>query len=127
MGNTSLSGVTDQDGFMDGRLVDLGVVEVLFKRFKSTPEEILSELFETDTSEGSVLEIDTLKERVDFDGCQERVRLAHLQAVRRRRTARGLTIVLILICAKTKKNQNFLVFALKFLDEVVDGTIVEIF
>jgi hypothetical protein len=34
----------------------------------NTAEEILAELFKTGTSEGRV-EIDTLKERVDFDGC----------------------------------------------------------
>ena len=36
---------------------------------RTSHQEILEELFETGTSEGSVLEIDTLKERVDFDGC----------------------------------------------------------
>ena len=49
---------------MDVRPVDLGVVEDLLNKFKSTPEEILAELFETGTSEES----DTLEERVDFDG-----------------------------------------------------------
>ena len=54
---------------MDVRLVDLGVVEDFLNRFKSTSEEILTDLFETGTGEGSVLEIDILEERVDSDGC----------------------------------------------------------
>ena len=58
MGNTS--GTTDQDDFMDVRLVDLGVAEDFLNRFKSTTEEILAELFETGTSEGGV-EVDTLE------------------------------------------------------------------
>ena len=48
--------------------MNLGVAEHLLNRFKSTPEEFLAELFETDTREGSV-EINTLEGRVDFDGC----------------------------------------------------------
>jgi hypothetical protein len=44
------------------------LVQDLFNRFKSNVEEILIELFETGTSEGSV-EIDALEERVGFDGC----------------------------------------------------------
>ena len=43
---------------MDVRLDNLGVMEDLLNRFM---EEILSELFKTGTSEGSLLEIDTLK------------------------------------------------------------------
>ena len=64
----------DFNDFMDVRL------QVVDKRIKSTYYEILTELFETGTSEGSV-EVDTLTERVDFDG--------YSQAVRRRRIARG--------------------------------------
>ena len=60
------SGTTDQDDFMDVRLIDLGVSKNLLNRFKSATEEILAELFETGTSEGSI-EIDTLIERVNFD------------------------------------------------------------
>jgi hypothetical protein len=55
------SGTTDQDDFMDVRLVNLRVAEDLLNRFKSTTEKILAELFETSTSEGSV-EVDTLEE-----------------------------------------------------------------
>ena len=56
--NTSRA--TDQDDFMDIRLVDLGIAEDLLNRIKSTTEEILAELFKTGTSEGSV-EVDTLE------------------------------------------------------------------
>ena len=61
------SGTTNQDDFMDVRLIDLRVALDLLNRIKSTAEKILAELFETRTSERSV-EINTLKERVDFDG-----------------------------------------------------------
>jgi hypothetical protein len=44
------SETTDQDDFMDVRLVDLGVAKDLLSRFKGTAEEILAELFETGTS-----------------------------------------------------------------------------
>ena len=54
--NTSRT--TNQDNFMDVRLINLGVLKDLLNRFKSTMEEILAELFKTGTSEGSV-EIDT--------------------------------------------------------------------
>ena len=66
---------------MNVRLDDLGVAKDLLNRFT---EKILSELFETGTNEGSVLEIDTLEGRVDFGVGEERVRLAHSQAVRKR-------------------------------------------
>jgi hypothetical protein len=54
---------------MDIQLVDLGsgVMEDLLNRFKSTMEQILTELFETGMSEGSV-EVDTLKEQVYSNG-----------------------------------------------------------
>jgi NAD-specific glutamate dehydrogenase len=55
------SGTTDQNDFMDVRLVDLGIAENLINIAKSTTEEILAELVETGTSEGSV--------EVDLDGC----------------------------------------------------------
>ena len=61
-------GTTNQDNFMDVRLVDLRVAEDLLNRFKGTTEEILAELFEAGMSEGGV-EINTLKEGVNFNGC----------------------------------------------------------
>ena len=62
---------------------------------------------------------------------EERVRLARLQAVRRRRRARDLkrdlnNSVNIDLCEDQKKKSNLSCFALGFLDEVVDETIVEI-
>ena len=45
---------------MDIQLVDHGIAEDLLNRVKSIMEEILAELFETSTSEGSV-EVNTLK------------------------------------------------------------------
>ena len=49
-----------EDDFMDIQLVDHGIAEDLLNRVKSIMEEILAELFETSTSEGSV-EVNTLK------------------------------------------------------------------
>jgi hypothetical protein len=48
-------------------LVDLGIPEDLLDGLKSSPEEVLAELFEAGTSERCV-EVDTLEEGVDFDG-----------------------------------------------------------
>ena len=73
-------GTTDQDDFMDIRLVDLGIAEDLLDRFKSITEEILAELFKTGTSEGSV-EVDTLEERVDFDGYSDSRRKSTLSTL----------------------------------------------
>ena len=48
------------------RLVDLRVPEDLLHGLERRTEEVLAELFETGTGEGSV-EVDALEERVDFD------------------------------------------------------------
>ena len=61
------SGATDKDNFVDIRLVDLGVTEDTLDGLEGAAEEVLAELFETGTSERSV-EIDTLEQRVDFNG-----------------------------------------------------------
>ena len=66
MRNTS--GTTNQDDFKHVQLVNRRVTKHLLNRFKGTSEEILAELFETSMSKGSV-EINSLKERVDFNGC----------------------------------------------------------
>lgn len=64
LGNTS--GTTDKDDLVDGRLVDLGVAEDLFDGLHGTAEEVLAELLETGTGDGSV-EVDTVEEGVDLD------------------------------------------------------------
>ena len=46
-----MRGTTNQDYFMDVRLVDLRVAEDLLNRFKGTMEEILAELFKAGMSE----------------------------------------------------------------------------
>jgi hypothetical protein len=43
-------------------------VKAFLNRVESTTEEIQAQLFETSMSEGGV-EVDTLKEGVDFNGC----------------------------------------------------------
>ena len=48
-------------------LVDLRVAEHLLNGFERAAEVILEELFEARTSDGGI-EVDTLVERVDFDG-----------------------------------------------------------
>ena len=91
-------------------------LQVVDNKVKSTYYEILTELFETGTSEGSV-EVDTLTERVDFGGCS--------QAVRKRRIARGfeplrrdLNKSQYWFESRQKKSHTFLVFALEFLSKV---------
>ena len=94
---TSQTMATNQDDFMDIWLVDLGsgVMEDLLNRFKSTMEQILTKLFKTGMSEGSV-EVNTLKEQVYFNGSgclgsrRKSICLAHSQAVQRcQRIAQG--------------------------------------
>ena len=64
-GNTS--GTTDHDNLVDAPLVDFGVTKDLFNRLQSAAEQVLAQFLETSTCERSV-EIDTLKERVNFNG-----------------------------------------------------------
>lgn len=52
---------------MNVGFVNLGVSENFLDWLHSGAEEVLAEFFETSTGDGSV-EVDTLEERVDFDG-----------------------------------------------------------
>jgi hypothetical protein len=61
------SGTSDQDDFVDLRFVDLGVCENTVDWGGGRSEEILAELFETSTGDGSI-EIDTLKQGVNLNG-----------------------------------------------------------
>jgi hypothetical protein len=45
-----------------------GIAKAFLNRVESTTEEIQAQLFETSTSEGGV-EVDTLKEGVELNGC----------------------------------------------------------
>ena len=53
---------------MDVRLVYFGVTEDLFNRFQSVAKEILANFLETGTRYRGI-EVDTLEERVDLNGC----------------------------------------------------------
>jgi hypothetical protein len=75
-------GTANQDDFMDVRFVNFGISEDLLDRVESTTEVTLAQLFETSTSEGGV-EVDTLKEGVDFNGCLGSVRKGTLSALAR--------------------------------------------
>ena len=65
---------------MDLGLVDLRVAEDLLDGLKRAAEEVLAELLETRTGEGSV-EVDTLEEGVDLDGSLSRRREGTLSAL----------------------------------------------
>ncbi len=88
-------------------------------RFEGAPEEVFAQFLETGTSEREVWTFDTMVETVNFDRGFERqkkdVRLAISQAVRRRQTARALHEI------------SFFCLHLKFLDEVIDKSVVEVF
>lgn len=58
---------TNQDNLMNISLVDPRAAEDLFNMAENTSEEILEQLFEVGTSEGSA-EVGTLEEGVNFDG-----------------------------------------------------------
>jgi NAD-specific glutamate dehydrogenase len=60
-------GTADQDNLVDGGLVGLGVAEDTLDGLHGGAEQVLAELLETSTGDGGV-EVDTLEERVDFDG-----------------------------------------------------------
>ena len=59
---------TDEDNFVHTHLVDLRVLEHLLYRLNSRTEEVLAQLLEAGTGNGSV-EVNAFEERVDFDGC----------------------------------------------------------
>jgi len=64
-GNTS--GATNEDDLMNFRFINLGVCEDAVDWGGGRSEKVLAELFETSTSDGGI-EVNTLKERVDFNG-----------------------------------------------------------
>jgi hypothetical protein len=108
---------TNKDDIVDSGLIDLGVTEDLFDGLHGGTEEILVEFLETSTGQGSV-EVNTLEQRVDFDGglCSRR----------------ESTLSTLASSAKTTNSTGIcrdilLVLALEFLDEVVDETVIEIF
>jgi hypothetical protein len=64
-GNTS--GTSDEDDLMDLGLVNLRISKDTVDRGGGGSEEVLAKLFKSCTGDGGV-EINTLEERVDFDG-----------------------------------------------------------
>jgi hypothetical protein len=64
-GNTS--GTSDEDDLMDLGLVNLRISKDTVDRGGGGSEEVLAKLFKSSTGDGGV-EINTLEERVDFDG-----------------------------------------------------------
>lgn len=107
---------TDEDDLVDGRLVNLGVAESALDRLHGGTEEILAELLETGTSDGGV-EVDTLVERVDFDGGLSGGRESALCALAGgAETTKGTSV----------GSQVLLMFPFEFVYEVVDKTVVEV-
>ncbi len=72
---------------MDVGLVDLGITEDFLNWLQGAAEEILAELFEVGTGGGNV-EVDAIKECVNFDGSLTS-RGERSQVMRRRRRAWG--------------------------------------
>jgi hypothetical protein len=60
-------GSTDQDDFVDIRLVDLGIAEHFFDGLERAPEEVLAKFLKPSTRQGSI-KVDSFIEGVDFDG-----------------------------------------------------------
>jgi hypothetical protein len=112
-GNTG--GTTAKDNLMNIGLIDFQVTENLLNGLEGTAEEVLAKLFKMHMSEGSV-EVNTLKEQVDFNG--------------------GLgggvgTLSMLTSCAQTMEGtgvqrQVLLVLALELLDKVVDEMVIEV-
>jgi hypothetical protein len=62
-----MGGATDEENLVDVWFVDLRVTENFLDEFERVSEEILAQLLETSMGERCV-EVDTLKQGVDFDG-----------------------------------------------------------
>ena len=109
-------GTTDKDNLVNLRLVDLGVSEDTVNRLDSGTEQVLAQLLETSTGDGSV-EVDTLEERVDLNrglsgGRESTLGTLASSAETTQSTAVGRKILLVL--------------ALELVDEVVDETVIEV-
>jgi hypothetical protein len=101
---------------VDGHLVDLGVTEDTLNGIHGGTEQVLAEFLETSTGDGGV-EINTLVERIDFNG-----------SLSGRREG---TLGTLASSAETTKSTSvgseiLLVLALELLGEVVDETVIEI-
>ncbi|KXN85447.1 NAD-specific glutamate dehydrogenase [Leucoagaricus sp. SymC.cos] len=118
------SGTTNKDDLVNVGFVNLGVTKDLLDGLKSATKEILAKLLETSTSEGSV-EIDTLVERVNFDGSLSSRRESALGTLASGTETTDSTRVARKICPR--KLPTLLVLALEFLDKVVHEPVVKIF
>ena len=62
-------GTTNENNLVDVTPVDLRITEYLLDGFEHAAEEVLAELFKTRMGDGGE-EVDTLVERIGFDGGQ---------------------------------------------------------
>src|SRR5690606_2564043 len=109
-------GSTNEDDLVDGHLVDLGVAEDTLNGVHGGAEQVLAKLLETGTGNRGV-EINTLVERIDFDGSLSGRREGTLGTLASSaETTKGTSV----------GGEILLVLALELLGEVVDETVVEV-
>jgi hypothetical protein len=101
---------------VNARLVNLGIAEDLLDGLESSTEEILAKFLETSTGERGV-KIDTLEERIDFDGCLSGGGESSFSTLASGSEATESTGV---------AGEILFEFPLELLDEVVDETVVKV-
>lgn len=111
------SGATDEDDIVDAVLVDSGVSERFLDGVEGASEEVGAELFESGSGDGGV-EVNTLEERIDFDGGLGRGREGSLRSLAGGSETSDSAL---------GSGDVLLVLSLELLGEVVDESVVEIF
>jgi len=111
------SGATDEDDIVDAVLVDSGVSERFLDGVEGASEEVGAELFESGSGDGGV-EVNTLEERIDFDGGLGGGREGSLRSLAGGSETSDSAL---------GSGDVLLVLSLELLGEVVDESVVEIF
>src|SRR5271154_5997583 len=110
------SGTSNEDDFVDGLFVDFGIAEDFLDWLHGGTEQILTQFLESSTGDAGV-EVDTLEERVDFDGCLSRGRESAFCAFAGgTETSESASI----------GGEILLVLAFEFLDKMVNETVIKI-
>jgi len=111
------SGATDEDDIVDAGLVHSGVSERFLDGVEGASEEVGAELFESGSGDGGV-EVNTLEERINFDGGLGGGREGSLRSLAGGSETSDSAL---------GSGDVLLVLSLELLGEVVDESVVEIF
>src|SRR5277367_3837721 len=107
---------SNEDNFVDGLFIDFRITKDLLDWLHGGAEQVLTQFLESSTGDAGV-EINTLKEGVDFDGSLSRGRESTFCAFAGgTKTSEGTSI----------GGEILLVLSFEFLDKMVDKTVIKI-